>query len=150
MSIFMRAPAQAETLSAVPKKLYLGIYMARWHAGMFRPIPDHDPPVGAHGSDNVWILWLISSLVHLSLMVDLLHNIKLDLHDSCLLGRSTSVAANLFAFFVIVRGIRSYRFWKLHMGNLKVVLGFAGGMSANEKPMSFMVFVRYTAPVNAP
>lgn len=146
----MRAPAQAKPLSAVSEKLYLRIYMARWYAGVFRPVPDHDPPVGAHSSNNIWILWLISSLVHLPLMVDLLHNIKLDLHDKCLLRRSTSVTANLFALFVIVGGIGSYRFWKLHMSNLKVVLGFAGGMSANEKSMGFVIFVWYTTPVNAP
>lgn len=35
------------------------------------------------------------------------------------------------------------------MGNLKIVLGFTGGMGANEESMSFVVFVRYTAPVNA-
>lgn len=35
------------------------------------------------------------------------------------------------------------------MSNLKIVLGFAGGMGANEESMSFEVFVRYTAPVNA-
>lgn len=116
--------------------------MARWHAGVFHPIPDHDPPVGAHGSDNVWVLRLISSLVYLPLMIDLLHNIKLNLHDRGLLGRSISVAANLFALFVIVCGIGSTGFWKLHMGNLKVVLSFAGGMGSNEESMSFVFFVR--------
>lgn len=35
------------------------------------------------------------------------------------------------------------------MGNLKIILGFAGGMGANKESMGFVVFVRYTAPVNA-
>ena len=145
----MRTPAQAKPLSIVPKKLYLGVYMARWHAGMFCPIPDHDPPIGAHGSDNVWVLWLVSSLVYLPLMIDLLNDVKLDLHNRCFLGGPASEAANLFALFVIVCGIRSYRFWKLHMGNLKIVLGFTRSVGANEESMSFVVFVRYAAPVNA-
>ena len=123
--------------------------MARWHAGMFCPIPDHDPPIGAHGSENIWVLWLVSCLVSLPLKIDLLNDVKLDLHDRCFLGGPASEAANLFALFVIVCGIRSYRFWKLHMGNLKIVLGFTGSVGANEESMSFVVFVRYAAPVNA-
>lgn len=35
------------------------------------------------------------------------------------------------------------------MGNLKIVLGFTGSVGANEESMSFVVFVRYAAPVNA-
>lgn len=35
------------------------------------------------------------------------------------------------------------------MGDLKIVLGFAGGMGTNEESVSFVVFVRYTARVNA-
>lgn len=35
------------------------------------------------------------------------------------------------------------------MGNLKIILGFAGGMGTDEESMSFVVFVRYTGPVNA-
>lgn len=35
------------------------------------------------------------------------------------------------------------------MSNLKIVLGFAGGMGTDEESMSFVVFVGYTALVNA-
>ena len=129
------------------KKLDLRIDMTRRHAGMFRSVPDHDSSISAHGSDDIGVLRLISSFVHLSLMVHLLHNVKFNFHDRRLLGRTTSVAANLFTVLIIVCGVRSYRFGELYMSNLQIVLSLAGGMSADEEAMSCVVFVRDTTLV---
>lgn len=144
----MRAPAQPKPFSTMSKKLYLGVYLTRRHTGVFSPIPNHDSPVGAHSSDYIWVLWLISSPIYFPLVVDLLHNVEFDLHNWRLFGTTPSVAANLFKILIIVCCVGCHRFGELYMSDLKIVLGLAGSMSTDEEPMSCVVFIRHTALVN--
>lgn len=148
MSILVRVPAQTKSFPAVSKKFYLGIYLSCRNARMFSPIPDHNSPICAHCSDYIRVLWLVPSLIHLPFVVDLLHYVESDLHDRTLLSRATSVAANLLALFIIVRQISYQRFWKLYVGNLKIVLGLARCVGPNEKTMSGMVLIRYAALIS--
>lgn len=130
------------------KELDLRIHLTVRYAGVFRSVPNHNSSISAHGSNNIGVLGLVSSFVHFSLMVDLLHNVEFDLHDRRLLSRTTSEAANLFTILIVVCGVRSYWFRELYVGNLKIVLGLAGGMGTDEEAMSCVVFVGHTMLVN--
>lgn len=69
---------------------------------MFGPVKDHDLSTNTHGSYNVWVLWLVSSLVDLALVIDLLLDGEF---DSRRLSRS--IATNFAILFVVVALIRS-------------------------------------------
>lgn len=89
----MRVPVQAEALCLVPDELDLGINLAQvgWLKGMFCPVKNQDPAVNAKSGDDVWVLRLVSSLIDLSGMLNLVHNVALDRRDIPRLA----VAANL-------------------------------------------------------
>lgn len=122
--------------------------MARWYTWMFCSIPYHYSPVRAHCSDDIWIVWLISSFIHLSLVVNLLHNVEFDFHDWCLLPGATAIAPNLLTIFIVVGRIRRDRFWKLHVSYLQVILSLVGSVGADEKSMSRVILVRSAVPVS--
>ena len=145
MPAFMRIPTQAKTLSRMAVKLHLWVHNARGHTRMLRSIPNHHAPIGAHGSNNVGVLWLVSSFVHFSLMIDLLHNVEFHLHDRRFLRSSTSVASNFLAFFIVVCGVRCNWFWQLYMSDLKVVGSLIRGMGSDQESMGGEVFIRSAA-----
>lgn len=110
-------------------------------AGVFCPIPDHNSPIRAHRCYDIWVLRLVPGFVDLSLMVDLLDNVKLHFHISPLLSHAAAMTADFFPFFVIICYIRSDRFWKLNMSDLKIVLSLARGVSTNQESMGGIIFV---------
>lgn len=73
-------------------------------------------------------------------MVNLLHNVELDLHLR--LFRAPTVAANFTLIFIVILRVRDVGVWKLHMSNLKVVLGVAGSMGTDEKAMGGVGLIR--------
>lgn len=126
----MRTPAKPKAFLCVAEKLHLRVHCPRWQTWVFRAIPDHHPSIRAHGSNDVWVLRLIPCLVDFTLVVDLLHNVELDLHRG-LLG-ATPISANLASFLVVIIGVGSGGVWKLHMGDLQIVLRIARGMRTNQ------------------
>lgn len=148
MPILVRVPAQPKTFPIVSKKFYLGVYLACRNARMFSPIPDHNSPICAHCSDYVRVLRLVSRLIHLPFVVDLLHYIESDLHKRTLLSSATSVAADLLTLFIIVCHISYQWLWKLYVGNLKIVLGLARCVGADEETMSGIVLIGYAALIS--
>lgn len=109
---------------------------------MLCAIPDHHPAIRTHGRNDVGVLWLIASLVHLPLVVNLLDDVELDFHGRLL--RATAIAANLTLVLIIVVGVRGIGIRKLDMGNLEVVLRVACGVGADEQTMSGVGLVRNT------
>ena len=143
MTSFVGVPTQPETFGLVTEKLHLRVHRPCGHAWMLGAIPNHDSTIGAHRRNDVRILRLIPGLVDLAFMVNLLNNIKLDLHLG-LLGPAT-VASNLALVLVVI--LRVGRIWigELDVGNLEVVLGITSGMGADEKAMSGVRLVRNSA-----
>ena len=135
MTILVGAPAQTETFLRMADEFHLWVDMTRWHAWMFRSIPNHYPPICAHCRNDIWVVWLISSLIHLSFVVDLLHNVESDVHDRCPFPSASSIAPNLLTILIVIGGIRRDRFWELHVCYLQVILSFIGSMRAYEKSM---------------
>lgn len=121
MTTLVRTPAQTEALLCVTKELHLRVDMAGRYTWMFRSIPDHDSTIRAHGRDDVRVLRLVSSFVDFPLMINLLHDIEFDF-DWRLLCRSTAVAPNFLALFVILSCVWGDRVRQLTMDNLQVVL----------------------------
>lgn len=104
MAILMWTPTETEALLCMPEELHLRIDMSCGYTRMFCPVPDHNPTIRAHCCDDVRILWLISSFIDFTLMVNLLNNIEFDLHRRLLCGAGP-VAADLFPLFVIFGGV---------------------------------------------
>lgn len=102
---FMRIPAEPEALCLMTQELHLGIHISSRLARVLRAIPDHHPAVRAHGRDDIRVLWLVSCLVHLSLVINLLGNVELDLHLWLL--RASTITSNLTPFLIIVLGVGS-------------------------------------------
>ena len=148
MARFVRTPTQSEAFYRVPDELHLRRDVTGRQTGMLRPIPDHDAAVGAHGGYDVRILWLVAGLVDLALVIDLLYNVEFHLHGRRFLARSFSVTTNLFAFFIVVGGVRGHRLWELYVSNLEVILGFVRSMCANKQPMRAVVFVGDTTEIS--
>lgn len=82
----MRTPTQAKAFSLVTDQFYLGIDLSRRLAWVFCSIPYHDPPVRAHGGDDVRVLRLIPGLIDLPLVINPLCYVELDLNGGGLLG----------------------------------------------------------------
>lgn len=144
----MKTPAQAEALCFVAYKFHLRVYMPCGCTRVFRPIPNHDPAIRAHGSYYVWILRLVSRLVHFVLMVDLLHDVKLHFHRRCLVRASTAVSTDLLSLLIIFCGIRSDWFWELYVSYLQVVLSLARCVCANEKSVRRVILIGNAAGVS--
>lgn len=142
MARFVRTPTQSEAFYRVPDELHLGRDVTGRHAGMLRPIPNHDATVCAHGGYDVRILWLVAGLVDLALVIDLLYNVELHLHCRRFLACSFSVTTDLFAFFIVIGSVRGDRFGELYVSNLEVVLGFVGSMCADEQSVRAVIFIR--------
>ena len=141
MASFMRIPAQSETFFGMSDKLHLWSYMACRITWVFRSVPNHDSTVRAHCCYYIGILWLVSGFVDLALMVNLLYNVELHFHICPLLGCTTTMTTNFFSVFIVVGGIGSDRLRKLYVGNLEIVLGFAGSVSTNEKTVGGVILV---------
>lgn len=112
----MRTPAKSKAFLCVAQKLHLGVHRPRGQTWVFRTIPDHRPSVRTHGSNDVGVLRLIPCLVDLTLVVNLLHNVELDLHWG-LLG-ATPISSDLAPFLIVIIGVGSRGVGKLHMGDL--------------------------------
>ena len=145
----MGAPAQSKTFLGVAYEFHLRVNMTRGYAWMFCSIPNHNSPICAHCGDDVRVLRLVPSFVHLSLMVDLLHHVEFDLHDWCLFPSSTSITSNLLPLLIVFIRIWRDRLWKLHVSYLQVILSLVGSVRAYEKSVSRVVFIRSTIPVNS-
>lgn len=141
MASFMRTPTQPKAFDRMPNEFHLRGDLAGRHAGMLRPIPDHDTAVGAHCRYDVRVLWLVASLVDLALVINLLHNVELHFHGWGLLARSSTMAPNFFRLFIVIRDVWGDRFRELYMSNLQIILGFVGGVSTNKQPMSAIILV---------
>lgn len=117
-SLLMRVPIQAKTLSSMADQLDLGIDLAmrRRLQSMLRPVKDEDLAIYAERRDDVWVLWLVASFVHLARVLNLVNNVTLDGSDL-----PFAVAPNLSALIIIVIGIGSRRLGNLHVRNLQVV-----------------------------
>lgn len=126
----MWTPTETESLFRMADELHLRVDLARWQTRVFRAIPDHDPAVGAHGSDNVWILWLIAGLVDFTLVINLLHNVELDFHGRLL--RAAAIPSDLPALFIVVLWIGSRWIGKLDMSNLQIILRIARSVCADQ------------------
>jgi hypothetical protein len=74
-------------------------------------------------------------------MIDLLHDVELDAGCFFTAGRRLSIASNLPTLLVIVPCVWFGGIGKLHMCNLKVVLGLIGGVGTEEQPMGREVLV---------
>lgn len=105
MPCLVRTPAQAKAFCLVTDQFQLGIDLSRRLAWVLGSIPDHDPPVRAHGGDNVRVLRLIAGLIDLPLVINLLGDVELDLNRRWLFGGAPSVPTNLFALFIVVGGV---------------------------------------------
>lgn len=110
---------------------------------MLGSIPNHNTTIGTHCCDDVRVLRLIPGLVDLTLVVNLLDNVELDLHLG--LFGSATVATNLSFVLIIILWVRCIGVRKLDMGNLEVVLSIASGMGTNQKAMSGIGLVRDSA-----
>lgn len=121
---FMGIPAESETLRFVAQKLHLWVHSSSRLTRVLRTIPDHHPTIRAHGRDDVRVLWLISCLVHLSLVINFLGNVELDLHLGFLGG--TAISTNLTPLLIVVFWVGSIGVGELHMSNLKIILSIAG------------------------
>jgi hypothetical protein len=92
---------------------------------MLRLIKDEHIPICAHGSDQIWILRLISRLVDFTFVNNPLMNLKATLG-------STPITANFLLRLVIPAGVLlGRRVGKLHFGHLKVVSIIARSVGSN-------------------
>lgn len=126
----MRTPAETESFFRMADELHLRVDLARWQTRVFRAIPDHDPAVCAHGSDNVGILWLIPGLVDFTLVINLLHDVELDFHGRLL--RAAAIPSDFPALLIVVVRIGGRWIGELDMSNLQVILRIAGSVCADQ------------------
>lgn len=107
---------------------------------MFGAIKDENLSIDAHRSNNIRVLWLISSLVDLSGVIDLLFNGHLD--RGLLAIRRISVATDLPSLLIIVVGTCCDILWQFNVGNLEIILCIVGGMGAYKQSMNSIILVR--------
>lgn len=77
LSSFMRVPAQSETLTLVAYKLRLRLNRTLWDAAVLGSVENEDPSTWCHSSNDIGVLWLVSSFVDFSGVVDLLLDVHL-------------------------------------------------------------------------
>lgn len=104
---------------------------------MLGAIKDKDLSIDAHCGDDVGILWLISSLVDFSGMVNLLFNGHLD--RSLLAIRRTAVATDFSPLLVVIVRVCCDILWQFNIGDLEVVLGVVGGVRAYEQSVDGVI-----------
>lgn len=148
MAGLMRTPAETESFVSMSNELHLRVNMTGGDTRMLCSIPDHDAAISAHCRNDVWVLRLITSFVHLPFMVNLLHHVEFDLHIGFSFPSTTSITSDFLTSLVVVGSIRRNRFWKLHVCYLQIVLRFVRSMCANEKSMSRIIFIWSTITVN--
>lgn len=130
LSCSMRAPAETESFFRMADELHLRVDLARWQTWVFRAIPDHDPAICAHGSNNVGVLWLIPGLIYFALVINLLHDVELDFHGRLL--RAAAVPSDFPALLIVVVRIWSRRIGELDMSNLQIILRIARSVRADQ------------------
>ena len=104
---------------------------------MLGTIEDKNLSINAHRCNNIGVLWLISSLVDFSRVVDLLLNGHLDC--GLLAIRRVAVATNLSSLLVVVMRVCCDILWQFNIGNLEVILGIVGGMRAYQQSMDGVI-----------
>lgn len=113
---------------------------------MLCPIKDENSAINAKGSDDIWVLRLIASLVDLSRVLDSLYDIAFKGSNvACL-----SVASNLASFLVIVVGVWHCSFGYLDIGDLEEVGAAVGGVSSEQKTVHAIVFALWLLDVRKP
>lgn len=74
----MWIPAQSKPFALVSNELRLRSYNTLGDTAMLRAVEDENSSTRGHGSNNIWVLWLISRLVDLSWVINLLLNVHFD------------------------------------------------------------------------
>lgn len=131
---------KTEPLFLVSDQLDLGIRGPGRGQAVLRPIKDQDPSIYRKSSDDVGILWLVSSLVDLSRVVNLLRDVEAN-GRRLARGGLASVAADLASILVVVVGVGSNCLGDLDLGNLEVVWLALCSVSSNQQPMDEVVLV---------
>ena len=143
----MGVPVQSEALRLVTHQLNLRIDLTKGCRleGVLCPVKYQDFPVDAERSDNIGVLRLVSSLVHLSRVLDLLDNVAL-------YGRnvSLSVATNLSSVIVIVVRVGSDSLGNLNVGDLDKVGAFIGCVSAKEQTVNAIILALRVLDIREP
>lgn len=144
----MGVPVETETLGLVANKLDLSIDLAKRGRleRVFRSVKDQNLAINAEGSNDVGVLGLKASLVHLSRMLDLLDNVTLDGGNIARL----SVATNLATLIVIVAGVRCHSLGNLDIGNLDEVGALIRSVSAEQKAVHSVVLALRFLDVGKP
>lgn len=104
---------------------------------MLGAIEYKDSPIYAHGSYNIWVLRLVSSLIDLSRVVYPLFDIQF---DCGLFARwYIPITSNLSAILVKPVGFGREVLWDVDICDLNVVLRAIRGVRAKEKTVDCMI-----------
>lgn len=131
MAFNMGTPTQTPSFSGVAIEMNLWVDIPIRNATMLRTVPDLYVSIRAHRRNQVRVLWLITRFVDFTRVVDLLDNVKFNLHGS-LLCSSTAISTNLAPLLVVILCGRTCFVWKLYVGDLEVVFGCAGCMCPDQ------------------
>lgn len=144
----MRIPVQAEALCLVSDELDLGVDLAKvgWLKGVFCPVKDQDPTIHAESGNDVWVLRLVSRLIHLPGVLDLVNNVAL---DGCDIPRF-AVATNLSPLFIKFIRIGRHRFGDLDVGDLKEIGAVVGGVGAEQEPVGAEILTLHVLDIREP
>src|SRR5436190_9024035 len=105
MAYGVGAPTQTKAFLCVSEQFQLWIDCPCRQARMFRPVPDHNPPICTHSRNDIWVLWLISCFVYLPFVINLLYNVEFNFHWR-FFGPVASISANLSPLIIVILSIR--------------------------------------------
>lgn len=110
---FVGTPAEAVAFVSVTLQFDLRADLASGHAWMCGSVPYHDSAIRALCCNDIRVLRLVPSSIHLAWMINFLCDIELHL-DLLLLRRAAPIASNLSGSLIVVLDISLPRFRELY------------------------------------
>lgn len=144
----MGIPGEAEPFRLVTNQLDLSIHLAKsgWLKRVLGAVKDEDLAIDTKRGDDIWVLRLIPSLVHLARVLNLLDNVALD--GSNVAG--ISIAPNLASLLIVIGWVWRDSFGNLNIGNLQEICALVGRMRAKEQAVHAVVLALWFLDVGEP